>query len=107
MHDRGFRLRTWASGCLGPADRRFGAGRRQRWTLDAAKPEAEAIRAYTADAAYANSAEDRLGSIVPGKLADMVVLSRDILAEEERQNIADAKVTMTVVGGRIVYQSEP
>lgn len=59
------------------------------------------------DAAYANFAEGRLGSIVPGKLADMVVLSRDILAGGERSRIADPKVVMTVVGGRIVFQAEP
>jgi predicted amidohydrolase YtcJ len=67
----------------------------------------EAIRAYTLDAAYANSAESRLGSIAPGMLADLVVLSCDILADEERSRIAEAKVTMTVVGGRIVYEAEP
>ncbi|HVW38026.1 MAG TPA: amidohydrolase, partial [Pirellulales bacterium] len=58
----------------------------------------EAIRAYTLDGAYANSAESRLGSIAPGMFADLVVLSRDILAEEERSRIAEAKVTMTIVG---------
>ena len=67
---------------------------------------AEAVRAYTLDAAYANFSEERSGSIAPGKLADLVVLSRDILAEEERSRIAEARVTITVVAGRIVYQKE-
>ncbi len=87
-----------------------------RRTLDGAHPHgwfpqqritvAEAIRAYTFDAAYANSSEDRLGSIAVGKQADLVVLSRDILAEQEQSKIAEAKVVMTVMGGQIVYQAE-
>jgi predicted amidohydrolase YtcJ len=68
---------------------------------------AEAIRCYSLDAAYANFSEERLGSLAPGNLADMVVLSRDILAEEERSSITEARVIMTVVGGKIVYQAEP
>ncbi len=39
-----------------------------------------------------------------GKLADFVVLSRDILAEAERERIAETAVVMTVVGGRVVYE---
>jgi predicted amidohydrolase YtcJ len=39
-----------------------------------------------------------------GKLADLVVLSRDILAEKERDAIAEAKVEMTVVGGKVVFE---
>ncbi|HUY88788.1 MAG TPA: amidohydrolase family protein [Pirellulales bacterium] len=68
---------------------------------------AEAIRGYTLGAAYANFAEERVGSIAPGKAADLVVLSRDILAEDEQSRIAEARVVMTVMAGRIVYQAEP
>lgn len=87
-----------------------------RRTLDGAHPDGwfpeqritveEAIRAYTLDAAYANFAEDRLGSIVPGKLADLIVLSRDILAAEERTQMAEARVVLTIMAGRIVYEAE-
>ena len=45
------------------------------------------------------------GSIEAGKLADLVVLSRDILAEAERDHIAEATVVMTVVGGKVVYEA--
>jgi predicted amidohydrolase YtcJ len=65
----------------------------------------EAVRAYTLDAAYARFAEQRLGSISPGKLADLVVLSRDVL-DAEAANIAQAKVVMTVMAGRVVYEAE-
>jgi hypothetical protein len=39
-----------------------------------------------------------------GKLADFVVLSRDILADAERDRIAATEVLVTVVGGKIVYE---
>ena len=44
------------------------------------------------------------GSIAPGKFGDFVVLSRDILDPAERDKIADTKVEMTVVGGKIVFE---
>lgn len=68
---------------------------------------AEAVRAYTLDAAFARGTDDRLGSIVPGKLADLVVLSRDILGDNASNRITDARVVLTVTGGRIVYEAEP
>jgi predicted amidohydrolase YtcJ len=64
---------------------------------------AEAIEAYTLGAAYAAFQEKDRGSIAVGKLADFVVLSRDILAESERERIGKAEVAMTVVGGKVVY----
>ena len=62
----------------------------------------EAVRAYTSHAAYFHFKEHELGSIEPGKLADFVLLSEDIL-DIEPTNIANTKVLMTVLGGRIVY----
>ncbi len=64
----------------------------------------EAIEAYTLTSAYAAFEEKDRGSIEPGKLADFVVLSRDILAETERDHLADTDVVMTVVGGKVVYE---
>jgi predicted amidohydrolase YtcJ len=64
---------------------------------------AQAIEAYTLTAAYAAFQEKNKGSLEPGKLADLVVLSRDILARSERNNIARTKVVMTLVGGKVVY----
>ena len=65
---------------------------------------AEAIDAYTLTSAYAAFQENDRGSIVPGKLADFVVLSRDILAPVEKDHLAETQVVMTVVGGKVVFQ---
>jgi len=54
------------------------------------------------NAAYQQFDEDRLGSIVEGKLADMVVLGEDILTVP-RETIIDIPVDMTIVGGKIVF----
>lgn len=67
-------------------------------------PVMEAMRLYTTNAAYASFEEDIKGSIEPGKLADMVVLNRDILSIPADE-IIDIKIEMTVVGGEIVYQA--
>jgi hypothetical protein len=85
-----------------------------RRTLDGKNPDgwfpeqrisvAEAIEAYTLSAAHAGFQEQDRGSLEPGKLADFVVLSRDILADGERNHIADARVLATIVGGKIVFQ---
>lgn len=65
---------------------------------------AEAIEAFTLTSAYAGFQENDRGSLTPGKLADFVVLSRDILDPSQRDQIASTQVLMTVVGGKIVYQ---
>ena len=62
----------------------------------------EAIKAYTLDAAYASFEENIKGSIEVGKLADMVVLSDDILTIDPIK-IWDVKVEMTIFDGEIVY----
>ncbi|HNW29540.1 MAG TPA: amidohydrolase [Spirochaetota bacterium] len=62
----------------------------------------EALYAYTMGSAYAEKMEDRKGSITRGKLADMIVLSDDILSVPG-ERIKDARVLMTIVGGTIVY----
>lgn len=61
---------------------------------------AEAIEAYTLGSAFASHQEKERGSIIPGKLADVVLLSRDILNPSETDHIAKTKVLMTVVGGQ-------
>jgi hypothetical protein len=63
----------------------------------------EALRSYTINAAYATFQEDRLGSITPGKYADLVILSKDIMTVPVDE-IATAVVDETIVGGTIVYQ---
>jgi predicted amidohydrolase YtcJ len=64
----------------------------------------EAIEAYTLTSAYAAFEERDRGSIEPGKLADFVVLSRDILADAERDHLAEIEVVQTIVGGKVVYE---
>lgn len=65
----------------------------------------EALRAYTINNAYAAFEEDLKGSLTPGKLADLVVLSQDLLTVNEDQ-ILKTEVLYTIIGGKIVYQSE-
>jgi predicted amidohydrolase YtcJ len=65
---------------------------------------AEALESYTLDAAYAGFEEKAKGSLTPGKLADIVVLSKNILSIPEEE-IASARVLYTIVGGRILYEA--
>jgi predicted amidohydrolase YtcJ len=62
----------------------------------------EAIRAYTYNTAYANFEEKIKGSIEVHKVADLVVLTKNLLQASPRE-ILDTKVVMTIVGGKIVY----
>ena len=66
----------------------------------------EALRMYTINGARVVFMEDRLGSIEPGKLADLVVLDRDIMTVPVDE-IRDAQVMLTMVGGEIVYEAAP
>lgn len=63
----------------------------------------EALRSYTLNGAYAAFQEDILGSLTPGKLADIVVLSKDIMTVPEEE-ILQADVVYTIVGGKVSYQ---
>jgi predicted amidohydrolase YtcJ len=84
-----------------------------RATLDGKNPNgwfpeqkltvAEAVDAYTMGSAYAEFQEKEKGSITPGKLADMVLLTDDIFSIDPVK-IRDVKALTTIVGGRIVYQ---
>jgi hypothetical protein len=63
----------------------------------------EALRSYTLLNAWAAFEEDIKGSLTPGKLADIVVLSNDILSVPDEE-ILSARVDVTIVGGRILYE---
>jgi len=65
----------------------------------------EALRMYTINNAYASFEESIKGSIEPGKLADVAILSDDLLDCPVNQ-IKDIKSELTIVGGKIVYSSE-
>ena len=86
-----------------------------RATLDGKNPNgwfpeqkltvAEAVEAYTTGSAYAEFQEKEKGSIMPGKLADMVLLSDDIFSIDPAK-IRDVKVLKTVVGGKVVWDQD-
>jgi len=65
----------------------------------------EAIRCYTLESAYASFEEDLKGSVEPGKLADIVIIDKDI-TEVPEEEIKDVPVHMTIVGGKILYYRE-
>jgi len=65
----------------------------------------EALRAYTAGAAFARFQENELGTIAPGKLADIVLIDRD-LRRIPPVEIRDARIVLTVVGGQTVFKQD-
>lgn len=64
----------------------------------------EALRTMTLDAAYGSFEEKTKGSITPGKAADLVVLSQDILSVAD-DDLLDTEVLATVVNGKMLYES--
>jgi predicted amidohydrolase YtcJ len=64
----------------------------------------ESLRAYTLDAAYAAFSEKSLGSLEPGKLADLVILERNLF-ELPPHELNAVAIRATIVGGRVVYES--
>jgi predicted amidohydrolase YtcJ len=84
-----------------------------RRTLDGAHPGGwvpeqkigveDALRAYTLNGAYASFEEREKGTIERGKLADLVLVDRD-LTRIPPETIRDAQVVMTIVGGRVVFE---
>ena len=85
--------------------RRAGGGAQQArvWGLDQAVDRRQALRMVTIDAAFFIGEEKMLGSIEPGKYADLVVLNGDYLAVPD-DRIDELEPTMTVVGGKIVFE---
>jgi predicted amidohydrolase YtcJ len=67
---------------------------------------AEAVHGYTLGAAFAGFREKTEGSLEPGKLADMIVLSQNLF-EISTDKIGVTKVLTTIVGGRVVFRAQP
>jgi len=74
------------------------------WMPDQRMTRQEALASFTRNAAFASHAETMTGSLEAGRLADLVVLTRDVM-EIPAPDILKTTVRMTVVGGEIVYES--
>jgi hypothetical protein len=76
----------------------------RRWTVPAQRlTREEALRAATTAGAWLTFEEDEKGTLEPGKLADMAVLSGDPLTVDESR-IAEIVAEVTIVGGRVVFE---
>jgi predicted amidohydrolase YtcJ len=75
------------------------------WYPDECMTIKEAVRGFTLNAAYARFAEDNMGSIEVGKLADFTVLDKDIF-KISPEEILETNVAYTIVAGQTVYQSK-
>ena len=86
-----------------------------RQTLDGKKPDGwnpkekisvgEAVYAYTVGSAYAEFTEHQKGTLMAGKLADIVMLDRDIFSIDPVE-IEDVRAVLTVMDGQVVYEGD-
>jgi hypothetical protein len=74
------------------------------WMPEQRLPLEQAFAAFTLGAAHAGFAEDRLGTLEPGKLADFLFIDRDIFAGATAQQIRETKVLETWIGGRKAWE---
>jgi len=77
----------------------------QSFHREQAMSRMEALESYTIHCAWAGFEEDILGSITPGKLADLIVLDRDLLRVSEEE-IPGTQVDLTILDGKIRYRRE-
>ncbi len=75
------------------------------WHPEQRMTRTEVLRSFTLDAAYAAFEEDLKGSLEPGKLADFIVIDRDVMTCPARET-ADTRVLRTVIGGETVFRRE-
>lgn len=73
------------------------------WNIDERIALSEALKAYTYGPAYGTFREHELGTIEPGKLADIIVLDRNLF-EIPPEEIVEAKVNVTILDGRVVFK---
>jgi predicted amidohydrolase YtcJ len=65
----------------------------------------QAVRLYTINNAYLHHEEKTKGSLEPGKLADLIVIDRDVLTCPAK-DVAKTKVLYTIVGGKVVFEGK-
>jgi hypothetical protein len=75
------------------------------WLQDESLSVKQAIECYTLGSAYASFEEEIKGSLKEGKLADIVVLSKDVFTIPEEE-ILNTDVVYTILGGKSIYSSE-
>ena len=93
-------INPWA-GFYAAVTRAMGSGR--AFYPEQCMTREQALCSYTLDAACAAFEEGTKGSLTPGKLADIVVLSQDIMSIPAEQ-LRETKVLYTIVGGRMLYE---
>src|SRR5437016_241522 len=101
----------WTVAPLNPLLTIYAAATRR--TLDGQNPKGwipeqkitveESVRAYTVGSAFAEFQENEKGTIAPGKLADLVILTQDIFKIDPKE-IEKVKVAMTIMDGRVIYE---
>jgi predicted amidohydrolase YtcJ len=115
--DRGVRLAFGTDWYVAPLNPMLGLyAATTRATLDGKHPNGwvpeqkltveQAVSAYTAGSAFAEFQDTEKGTLAKGKLADLVVLSDDILSIAP-ETIKDVRVLTTIVGGKVVHQRQP
>jgi predicted amidohydrolase YtcJ len=80
-------------------------GSEESWYPEEKLTITEAVSGFTCWASYASCEENLKGSIEVGKLADMVVISKDVFRVDPDE-IPDIRVELTILGGRIIFQQE-
>jgi hypothetical protein len=85
--------------------RRPRSGEERSWQPEQRMSRAEAVRSFTAWNAYASHQEAQLGSLAPGKRADLIVCSEDVFTCPE-EHIKDIVPLQTMVGGAIVSRRD-
>ena len=77
------------------------------WRPEQRMTPEEAIRGYTTWAAFASFVEDTRGNLASGLWADMTVMSIDplVVGSTDADRLAQGRILMTIVGGRVVYES--
>jgi hypothetical protein len=93
-------------GIYAAVTRRGAAEHRTAWYPEEALTIEEAVRSYTVGAAWASGEEQLKGTLSYGRLADFIVLDRDVMSEPP-EALLEVKVLATFVGGRPVFVADP